>query len=128
MSKLQVTCQYCNKPAVLVQGDVIYAHRPDLAHLYFWQCEPCNAYVGCHKAGNGHGDGTTPLGILANAELRKAKSAVHAKLDPLWKNGSCTRREAYAMLAKAMGIPSYECHIGMFTLERCKQALLLLSQ
>ena len=128
MREMQVICQYCNNPAALVQGDKIYGHRPDLASLCFWQCVPCNAYVGCHKAGNGQGDGSKPLGILANAELRKAKSLVHARLDPLWKYGSCTRGEAYAMLAEAMDIPKHECHIGMFTLERCKQALLILNR
>jgi len=124
----EVICQYCNKPAKLVQADVIYPHRPDLADKYFWVCNPCNAYVGCHRAGVGHGDGTRPLGILANPELRLARAAIHAKLDPLWKSGKCTRRQAYAALADAMDIPAWECHVAMFNLEQCKQDLLLLSQ
>ena len=51
-----VDCDYCQKPAELVTGATIYPHRNDLAHLRFWRCVPCEAYVGCHKAG----DGTTP--------------------------------------------------------------------
>lgn len=128
MPKEQVICQYCNKPAVLTPGDVIYPHRPDLADKYFWLCSPCNAYVGCHRAGVGHGDGTRPLGTPANPELRLARAAIHAKLDPLWKSGKCTRRQAYAALADAMDIPAWECHVAMFNLEQCKQALLLLSE
>ena len=72
-----VTCPYCNNPAVLVGGDVIYPHRPDLYEKKFWQCDPCDAYVGCHRPGVGYGDGTRPLGRLANAELREAKKNVH---------------------------------------------------
>ena len=61
-----VICDYCQHPAVLVDGLSIYPFRPDLAKKNFWRCFPCSAFVGCH------GDGKTPLGMLANAELRKA--------------------------------------------------------
>ncbi|MFV9178163.1 zinc-finger-containing protein, partial [Serratia marcescens] len=44
-----VTCDYCGKPAALVRGFVIYPHRKDLANGYYWSCDPCGAYVGCHR-------------------------------------------------------------------------------
>lgn len=75
---MTVICSYCNKPAELVTGKEIYPHRPDLYPKKFWRCRPCTAYVGCHKPNAGYGDGTRPLGRLANAELRAAKSAAHA--------------------------------------------------
>lgn len=60
------TCPYCGKDSVLVNGHVIYPHRPDLLEKKFYWCKPCDAYVGCHP-------GTAnPLGRLANAELRRA--------------------------------------------------------
>lgn len=69
-----VACDYCGDAAKLVTGKAIYPHRPDLFRLHFWQCEPCGAYVGCHKKEGGNGDGTKPLGRIANAELRAAKT------------------------------------------------------
>jgi hypothetical protein len=121
-----VTCHYCNQPAELVTGKEIYPHLPNLHNSKFWRCQPCGAYVGCHRANKGYGDGTVPLGILANAYLRRAKIDVHNLLDPMWKSGAMKRMEAYAWLAKEMNISLKECHIGMFSLAQCQQAIQLL--
>jgi len=120
------TCPYCDRPAKLVNGNALYPHRPDLIALNFWNCSPCNAYVGCHKRGawvpelRKTSDGTIPLGRLANAELRRAKAAAHAAFDPIWKAGVMTRREAYAWLASQLRISEANCHIGMFDADQCK--------
>jgi len=113
-------CDYCRRDAELVAGAVMYPARPDLARLFFWRCEPCGAHVGCHQAGKGYGDGTVPLGRLANAELRAAKSAAHAAFDPLWRSGNRTRHQAYAWLAEELGIKTHNCHIGMFDVDLCR--------
>lgn len=110
-----VLCPYCALEAELVTGAVVYPHRPDLASLRFWQCSPCEAYVGCHKGTK------APLGRLADATLRKAKQRAHAAFDPLWKNGGRSRDEAYAWLSKELNIPPEECHIGMFDVHQCKR-------
>lgn len=111
-----LNCHYCQEPAALVDGLAIYPHRPDLAELRFWQCVPCKAYVGCHKGT------TTPLGRLANADLRKAKTATHSAFDPLWKGGGMTRGEAYKWLQGAMNLTEEQCHIGEFNIGQCDQA------
>ena len=111
---VKVTCPYCGDTATLSGGDVIYPHRPDLHHKKFYRCELCDAYVGCHP-------GTiTPLGRLANAELRKAKTQAHAAFDPLWKTGYMSRSAAYAWLAKCLKLPPEQCHIGMFDVATCE--------
>lgn len=119
------TCPYCNNPAELVGGDAIYPHRPDLAGKKMWRCQPCGAWVGCH-------DGTTtPLGRLANAELRKAKQAAHAAFDRLWqaklRREGCTKKEArgaaYRWLADQMGLDRETCHIGMFDVDTCRRVV-----
>lgn len=127
MSRKQcVLCPYCGHEAVLVGGDVIYPHRPDLAGQRFWQCAPCDAYVGCHKPNRkmGH-DGTQPLGRLADAELRKAKRDAHAVFDPIWKEGGLSRRQAYAWLAGGLGIAVADCHIGEFDVAACRAVVAL---
>lgn len=118
-----VICPYCNAAAKLVNGSVIYPHRRDLYEKQFWQCKPCDAYVGCHKPNVGYGNGSRPLGRLANAELRKAKSMAHAFFDPIWKDGLKKRGSAYAWLAEKLGIDSKDCHIGMFDVEQCKRVV-----
>lgn len=122
---MSVLCDYCGKPARLVTGNVIYPHRSDLFTKLFYQCAPCDAYVGCHPKARpdgtgGMGGGTVPMGRLANAELRRAKQAAHAAFDPLWKSRTMTRKEAYAWLAKAMGVSRGNAHIGMFNAEQCR--------
>ena len=116
---MTLRCPYCERPAELVSGDAIYPHRPDLFGFKFWLCEPCGAYVGTHKNSKDH----APLGRLANAELRRLKQKVHAAFDPWWHSGLMKRGTAYAKLADLLGIEQRECHIGMFSEDRCREAL-----
>lgn len=110
-------CPYCGKKSHLADGTVIYPHRPDLAKKLFYRCTPCGAFVGCHP-------GTiTPLGRLANAELRKAKQAAHAAFDPKWQGGDIRRQRAYAWLAEQLGIPREDCHIGLFDEALCQRVI-----
>lgn len=121
---MTVFCDYCDRPARLVGGAKVYPHRPDLCHLKFWHCATCDAWVGCHPAArggrNGVGDGTVPMGRLANATLRRAKQAAHASFDSLWKSRQMTRSQAYAWLAQTLGISPANCHIGMFDEDGCR--------
>jgi hypothetical protein len=110
-------CNYCGKVAKLVRGNELYPHRLDLRASFFWACTPCGAWVGCHP-------GTAePLGRLANAELRKWKQQVHGLFDPIWKQGTMTRSQAYQWLATGLGITGAECHVGMFDVMRCQHAV-----
>ena len=110
-------CPYCSQTADLVSGEQIYPHRQELHAKSFYQCTPCDAYVGCHP-------GTTnALGRLANAELRKAKIAAHMAFDPIWRNGTMRRATAYAWLAQRLGIHRRRCHIGMFDVDVCQRVI-----
>lgn len=115
-------CPYCNAPAYLVTGDVIYPWRRDLAAKKFWKCTACvDSYVGCHPGTD------KPLGRLADAKLRLAKSHAHAVFDPIWErkmeregiSKGEARGKGYAWLAGQLGIESKDCHIGMFDVETC---------
>lgn len=118
--KQKVICPYCGDKAQLVQGSRIYPHRRDLSKLHFYLCdnpEHEEAYVGCHR-------GTTnPLGRLADAELRKAKSEAHLKFDCLWRQGHMSRGDAYKWLQRALGLSSADCHIGMFDVKMCQRVV-----
>jgi hypothetical protein len=121
---MKVICDYCNRPAKFVTGAKLYPHRPDLIGHKFWYCEPCDAYVGVHQRNKKLGfNGDEPKGRLANKELRRMKMAAHAKFDPMWKSGKMTRTDAYAWLAKQLGISDANMHIGMFDIDGCKAVI-----
>lgn len=119
-------CAYCDSDtAEMVKGREIYARRGHWDEAWFWRCARCSAYVGCHP-------GTQkPLGRLANAELRKAKSAAHRSFDRLWRakiaRENCSKKKArgaaYGWLAKQLGIDSADCHIGMFDVAQCRRVV-----
>lgn len=114
-------CDYCRFPAKLVTGEKVYPHRKDLHHKKFWYCDNSHppAYVGVHEAGKDQGDGTKPLGRLADKVLRKAKRNAHQAFDYLWQDRIMSRKEAYAWLAKELGIKPERCHIGMMDVQTC---------
>lgn len=121
---MTISCPYCNNSAVLVGGDTIYPHRPDLRDKHFYRCAPCKAWVGCHPGTK------TPLGRLANAELREWKSKAHAAFDPLWKRKIArgvkkneARGAGYAWLADQLGIKREDCHVGMFDTSTCQRVV-----
>ena len=114
-----IKCDYCHREAKRVGAEKLYPHRRDLIGKWFWECAPCGAYVGCHPGT------TTPLGRLANPELRRAKQRVHAVLDPLWKSGKMKRKEVYDMLAKSLNLSPQNCHVGMFDVDLCRRAVAL---
>ena len=115
---MTVTCPYCNTPAQLVDGMAIYPHRPDLAHLKFWLCAPCDAWTGTHANSRDH----KPKGRLANAELRRARISAHAAFDPLWKTGPMSRGEAYRWLKDKLGLES-QPHIGFMDADGCRRVV-----
>lgn len=112
-----VMCPYCRQPAQRCTGADIYRNRPDLAHLAFWRCVPCVAYVGCHRDSD-----AIPLGTLANAATRALRIRCHDAFDPVWKSRAMRRAAAYRRLAELMRIPVRECHISWFDDERCALA------
>lgn len=95
--------------------------RRDLHNKDFYICAPCDAYVGCHM------NTITPLGRLANTELRAAKSAAHRAFDTKWQGGGMTRKQAYRWLSVQLGILPELCHIGMFDVETCQRVVALCS-
>lgn len=113
------TCPYCNGKAILRDSAFLYHGR---AYGNVWVCEHypyCDAYVGCHR----RGDGDEPLGGLANNQLRLARKRAHAAFDFVFCSSTApmSRSEGYRWLAKKLGIPEDACHIGMFDVAQCKR-------
>ena len=111
---MNVICDYCGKPAQFVDSSVVYGK----SYGMIYHCPECAAWVGVHKGTD------TPLGRLANVELRRYKREAHAVFDPLWqRKEKRTRRAAYEWLAEEMGLPVEKTHIGMMDVDQCKEVI-----
>jgi len=106
-------CPYCERETVYTDSSVIYGRS--YGNIYW--CKPCDAYVGVHKGTD------KSLGILANKELRHWKKEAHKYFDVIWKEGYEKRQEVYSHLSKHLDIPIEYCHIGMFSIEQCKEVV-----
>ncbi len=84
-----------------------------------YQCQNCNARVGCHKGTN------RPLGNVANEVLRLKRIETHQVFDSLWKQRHMSRTAAYKWLAEQMGLSERTAHIGGFEMDQCQQAIWL---
>lgn len=76
-----------------------------------YYCKPCGAYVGTHQ------NTEKPLGTMANGELRKARIAAHANIDPYWKEKGWSRGDVYAKLKEHFG---RDIHVGESDLETAR--------
>ena len=117
MKGLCPLCPYCGQFSKPATGKDIYPLRTDLYGKQFFRCLPCDAFVGTHLSTG------KPLGTLANAKLRKLRSAAHLAFDPIWKAEGRGRTTAYLMLATALGISTEDCHIGQFNEDQCTRTI-----
>lgn len=127
-----VICPYCGQVSALVKGDKVYPKLKDLHDKFFYVCAPCDARVGCHPPSTsprgGIGDGTVPMGRLANGELRSAKVAAHHAFDSLHTEGFMTRSQSYVWLARTLGLKRSDCHIGMFDVSQCLRVVRVVNE
>ena len=93
-------CRYCGGVVRLAPAAEVYgaaaARRLGIEREKFYQCQNCNARVGCHK-------GTTrPLGNLANETLRLKRKETHQIFDSFWRERGMTRTQGYHWMAKKL--------------------------
>ncbi|HLV84208.1 MAG TPA: zinc-finger-containing protein [Devosia sp.] len=113
-------CPNCGSGVELTQNSAVYGGRLYGAWPWIYRCvdTECDSRVGLHP-------GTAiPLGTLANAATRDARNRAKARFEAFWRGEarSMTRVEAYAALARELGIPVSECHFGWFDGAMCERA------
>jgi len=108
---------------VLTTNDVLYGKN-------YWKDGNCSVYVclGCEASVGTRPDGVTPLGLLADKEMKSMRSEANKLFDPLWKTGNRTRSQAYKWLAKRLGISQKDCHFGHFDKVMLKKAIEILKK
>lgn len=120
---ISVKCDYCAQPALLRKfGDLEYPYASDRKPV--WICVPCQAWVPVRA-----GKESRPLGRLAKEDLRDAKRALHAALEPFVER-KVARDDVNVFKARAMalqwatagaGAPD-EKNIHALTLDQCRRA------
>ena len=103
MSSAMIFCCECQKDVVarMTTGLEVYPHHEHLHYMTFWVCDDCHNYVGCHAKTD---DPTKPLGCIPTKDMRRARSKLHALIDPVWQRGKLTRGRVYKIMAKEMGV------------------------
>lgn len=112
-------CDYCGNDVVLTSNAEIYGKVYGNGKCYL--CRGCRASVGVHY------DLKTPLGRLANNELKKLKKQAHDLFDVYWKNGLISRQNCYTKLAEKLNISLKECHFGWFDKAELLKAIEILN-
>lgn len=113
-------CRYCGGviravPARNVYGSAV--SRLKLQNEYIYQCQNCNARVGCHKGS------MRPLGNVANETLRLKRMETHQVFDAFWRHKGMSRSKGYRWLAEQMGLPERLTHIGGFEMDQCQKVI-----
>jgi zinc-finger-containing domain len=112
-------CPYCNSRSELMCSSKVYqSDNPESVYA----CLPCDAWIEIDKNNT---RAITPLGRLANAELRAAKSQAHNVFDLLWQSELLSRSAAYEWLVSAMDSHRRDCHFAMFDVAQCQTATAL---
>lgn len=113
-------CRYCGGVVRLVPAQQVYgaaAKRLGMEGEQLYQCQNCNARVGCHR-------GTTrPLGDVANESLRLKRIETHRIFDAFWQSRHMTRTGAYKWLSQQMRLPAKRTHIGGFEMDQCQEVI-----
>ena len=116
---MKVICPNCNQLAPWVENKAKYGRNYGKSCMCYF-CEPCGTYIGCHN------NTRKPLGTMADKETQLARMEAHASFDPLWKEGSLSRGQAYKTLATIMGRKNV--HIGESDISTCRLIVSACSQ
>ena len=113
-------CRYCGGIIRLVPARQIYgdaAQRLGMEQEWVYQCQNCNARVGCHR-------GTKrALGNVANETLRLKRMETHKVFDAFWSAKGMSRTQAYKWLSTRLGMSEKHAHIGGFEMDQCQRVI-----
>lgn len=122
--KSLIYCCTCKKAvqARLTGGFEIFPLHEQVSNDPFWVCDSCKNYVACHhKTPNV----TTPIGCIANKEIRDYRKKIHLILDPLFKKSKRSRKNIYSFLSKTLNYNYHTANIK--SIEEAKSVLYLVT-
>ena len=110
-------CPFCRSSVSLIDSAQVFGRSYGFIYL-------CDSYPNCDARVRCHPGSIKPLGTLADQELRRWRSLVHRKFDPLWQSGVFSSRQAaYKWLSKVMKLSLERTHVAMFNIRQCQRAI-----
>ena len=122
MKKTQINCPYCGAVAILRPANQVYQASPQAngKHLYVCRNWPkCDSYVGVHEFD------LSPMGTLANGNLRHKRILAHKALEKYQRITKMDRWATYLWLEGKLGLDKQNTHIGLFSEETCDEVIKL---
>lgn len=111
------SCHCCGGPVKLTNNRDVYNGHSFGDWPYVYRCTQCQAYVGLHP------DTDLPLGVMADRGTIKARKDAKGVFQALVQQRFAGKRnEAYAWLARALGISPSICHFAMFNEQQAGRA------
>ncbi len=123
--KTTIRCPYCGAEAKLRPASVVYGDATIDRSAFIYLCDrypKCDAYVYAHPQKK------TPLGTLANGDLRNKRIRAHHAINGLLKSGIMSKKDVYYWLSNKLGLPIELTHIGMFGDYMCESVIRLCSE
>lgn len=122
MKNYRVQCPYCGSNAVLKPANKIFGVRTYEPNRFLYVCSnwpSCDAYVTAHT------QDYSPMGTLANGQLRHKRILAHKALLTYRKVTHTEKWASYIWLAGKLGMDHQRTHIGMFSDEECDRVIAL---
>ena len=113
-------CPYCGRQAVLRPAMYVYGERNLDPENYLYVCggyPACDSYIGVHKKS------LSPMGTLADGNLRHKRIEAHRALNEVINAGVMTKHGLYIWLQNRLCLSETEMHIGKFSY--CKRYCLI---
>ena len=125
MKRYTVNCPYCGAEAILKPSSMVFGIHTEDAKQQIYVCRnwpACDSYVFAHRK-----DGS-PMGTLANKELRQKRIQTHKVFSAYQKATKMKKWAAYIWLEGKLGLTEKTMHIGLFSSEDCDRAITLLNE
>lgn len=122
MKKYQIICPYCGSPALCRPASMIHGSSTLENGRYLYVCSrwpECDAYVAAHKKDK------SPMGTLANGNLRHKRILAHRALKELQISRHMEKWAAYLWLQGILGLNEEQVHIGLFSEQMCDRVVFL---
>ena len=125
MNKYQISCPYCGSPAIFRPAAMVHGSSILEKGRYLYVCSrfpECDSYVAAHKKDK------SPMGTLADRELRHKRILAHNALAELQKIRHMEKWAAYLWLQGKLGLTEEQAHIGLFSGQMCDRVISLCHQ
>ncbi|ELP6119497.1 TPA: hypothetical protein I7730_00125 [Vibrio vulnificus] len=82
----------------IVKGNIACPHLKNYSQNSFFWCSSCKGYI-AYEGGPRSGNACA----IPDARMRLARRHIHARMDPIWKQGFKTRLEVYNLVSEHLG-------------------------